>query len=641
MKRNVILIALTAVMALSASAENQLVYCIVCGNDGFIDTTTPGAKNWEYIQSRGGKGYVCPAAKCRKQAASWLIADEKLARESAAEMLSDIKKSKELKKAVRTICRKERYALLATKGQPDKQIEFMNKLIAFCAKHNCHAEDIWFEFAAQADIKAVKYFWPDPADEKVYLASKTQMEENAKPKKSGGKKFTDGDLLNSLFSGDSGVRMSKKSGPCALAIGRAKKDNSIRFVESENFAAGVLAAALANDRKDVVAYLLKQTGGTDESFRRKIADGLMTAAGDVAYARIKIGEQLAAVEKAKKEADDKFDIEKIDKQIKFLKKQRDGMKPVVVSADTLAAVLSDMTPSEAAQYCYKAANWGVRGSDGAEAFQEVLEAQSKSTLSAEVAAVSNGNMQKMMRAMRGGDKVRLTSLCKTLDDICAKSSGDVGKWYKWRAGLSKHWRAGIIDKWLPALVSANKIGEWEWNVEQGLPSVEHPGYSSTVAYNPLTNVSALGWEWCPGIPDVSRPGYFAAAQEGTFVWKAGIPDPERIGMVSGAKEGEWKLAPGFQKQADGKVRWVAGLTDPARPGIVSTEKMFCWMPDGNHLWSYSEDNKEEMKRRGKPYLSAEDYDVLLNARNDNLKVVKEHKVLHPAADKALSGKRRY
>lgn len=715
MKKNLILAVLTAVMALSASAENELVYCIVCGKEGYIDTTSPtsqGRKNWHYVKSRGGTGYVCPAAKCREQSDKWTAEDARIARETLSLTQQNIQNSKELENAVRTICQKEKYALLATKGQPDKQIEFMNKLVAFCVKRNCNAEDIWFVFAAYADIKAVKYFWPDPADEKTYQASKDQMEKNVEKKAAANRKAgaavmgalldtndpqANAELMSSFFGG-SKMKQSAKSGPCALALGRTKKDNSIRFVESEEFAAGIVAAALDNNREDVVSYLLKQTGGTDESFRREIANKWMTAVGKVEYTRAKIKEKIAAEEKAKKEADDKFDIPKIDKRIVSLKKTLGGIEKTVVSAETLSAVFSIMTPEEAAQYCFDAGDFVIPYDDLAEAGQGLLSIQEMGPVevAAEGKAAYENAMKIMSGATGGGNHVALPSVRKSLDAVCANASGELGKWYKWRSELNKNWRAGVADKWIPALVSGKKTDEWiwtpgvlsethpgkasgespfSWYMEPGVPSAQHPGYLNC----PTEDKYDLKWQWMwvPGTPDVTRLGYFAAEKEGTFFWKAGIPDPKRIGMVTGAKEGEWVLAPGFKKQADGKVSWVAGLTDPARPGIVSAEKMFCWIPDGNHLWGYSSESDETVKsihkehlyqlaeilgerhtpeygggvdtRRleklshhdGQYYMSAKDYDKLFKAWNEKLDAVEEHKVLHPAVDKALSGNSRY
>ena len=547
------------------------------------------------------------------------------------------------------------------KGHPEKQISFMKDLVAFCVKNNCNAEDIWSVFAACADIGAVKYFWPDPADEKVYLKAKQQMENNARKEEAETKKKarammgallgdsnSSAEVAASFFSGTK-MMPSAKTGPGALALGRNKKDNRIRFVESESFAAKIIAAALVNDRKDVVVYLLKQTGGTDADLRKAVAYQWMTEVSVDEYARVTISEKLSELAMAKKEADNKFDIPQIDKQIKALKRQLGGINSTVASADTLAAVFADMTPIEAAEYCYRGGNWIYRGDDLAEASKELLAARSKGTLEAGMAVVGSDAGVKMMRAMSGGGKARLSldSVIRGLNAVCAKSTGELGKWYKWRTEFNKNWRVGIADKWLPSLVSGKKVGEWIYDARNGFPSLQYPGCLSKVKIEDIDLLSGpkttLVWIWTPGVPDVSRPGYFAGKKEGTFVWKAGIPDPGRIGMITGAKEGEWVLAPGFQKQADGKVCWVAGLTDPARPGIVSTEKMFCWIPDEKHLWSRSEENnEEEMKRRGKPYLSTSDYDVLLEARNENLSALGDYQRLHPAVDKALSGgNRRY
>lgn len=622
MKRKYLLIALTAIMALSASAERKWLTCIVCGKEIYIDTNDLWKVDWMYHQSRDARGYICPKQKCKDQSVKWHQEDEKRAREFAAEAVADIKSSKELKKAVNVVCNKEKYALLALKGKPEKQIEFMKKLIAFCVKNKCHAEDIWYVFAAYADIDAVKYYWPDPSDEKVYLASKKRMEKNAKKAASSDEPISTAKFLNNFFAGDNRIRPSKKNGPCALAVGRAKKDNQIRFVESEGFAAGVLAAALTNNRKDVVTYLLKQTGGVDESFRRDIVDKWMTAVGETEYARIKIKERIAATEKAKKEADDKFDVAKMEKQIKSLNKVLDSIVITAVSADTLSPVLSNMTPSEAAQYFRNAQGWGVKGSEGADAYQEIMEGQAKSSLQAAENASQNQNLEKLYGAIFSGGveaNIELSSVSKSLNDFCAKSTGELGKWYKWREDLKKNWRAGVVDPWIPAFVSGKESDQWTWEadvlskqepgkisgkeafvwyMEPCIPSAEHPGYLSfpEEKNNLPTKEIKWSWKWVPGTPDVRRPGYFAGEKKDTFVWQSGVPDPERIGMVTGAKEGEWVLAPGFKKQKDGTVRWVAGLTDPARPGIVSTEKMFYWVPDGKHLWTYDEKESSSTKK---------------------------------------------
>ena len=630
------MIALAAILAVSASAENKWVTCIVCGDKDIIDIHNISNCNWQYHQSRDAQGYICPKKTCNDQSKRWYAEDEKRAREFAAESVAEIKNSKALQKAVRNICKKEKYALLALRGKPDKQIEFMKKLVAFCNKNKCHAEDIWYVFAGYADFDAVKYYWPDPADEKVYLASKKQMEANAEKKASSKKTMTQAEMLNNFFAGDIKIRPSQKNGPCALAVGRTKKDNQIRFVESEGFAVGVVAAALANDRKEVVAYLLKQTGGADYDFRWDIVNKWMTMVGETEYARTKIGEKIAAAEKSKKDANDKFDVEKIDKQIKKLNKVLDGMVIPDVSVETLSPVASGMTPQEAAEYLYNSKKWSVIDS-GADAYQELMEAQSKSSVEAEMYASQNA--AKIYGAILGGGTtkavVALPSVSKSLNDYCAKASGELGEWYKWREDLEKNWRAGVADKYMPPLVSGEITGQWIWKegvlcddypgkvseknafcweVREKLTSARHPGYLSKIAsYDPLTDTKKLGWEWTPGTPDVTRLGYFAGEKEGVFVWKPGTPDPARLGMIAGKKEGEWVLAPGFKKDKDGKVRWSAGLTDPARPGIVSTKKMFCWLPDDKHLWSDSRNKKA-------------------------LAVDEEHKILHPIAQRIIFGK---
>ena len=665
MKRNFILTALTAIMAVSASAEFKWVTCVVCGkNKEFIDTSKPGDKDWKYHHSSFANGYICPTQDCQDQAKKWYDEDEKRARAFGAEAAVKIKNSKELYNAVRNIRNQEKYALLALKGRSEKQIAFMKQLVAFCNRNKCHAVDIWYVFAAYADFDAVKYFWPDPADEKVYLDSKKQMEANAKKEESGSRTFSRADMVNNFFASNIRIKPSRKNGPCALALGKNKKDNEIRFVESEDFAAGVLGAAVANDRKEVVAYLLKQTGGSDASLRNEIVDEWMTAVGETDYARTKIGEKIAELEKNRKDANDKFDAAKIDQQIGKMKKALNGMTLPAVSADTLSPVLSNMTPPEAARYFYLADNWGVKGTGNVEVLQQAMEAQSRSSLDAEVYAYQN--KQKMYSALLSGGVeavIELPSVLKSLNDVCAKSSGELGEWYKWREDLKKNWRAGVVDKRLPALVSGEKAGEWDW--KQGVlsddhpgkvsgekaftwsyekvPSVKHPGYLlDEVRQNPRTGAMDESWEWTPGTPDLTRLGYFAGKEKDTFVWKPGIPDPQRIGMVTGAKEGEWVLAPGFQKQEDGTVRWVAGLTDPARPGIVSTEKMFCWIPDATHLWCFNGNAESRVSKPENPggYLDAEYYDQLFKARNEDLDVEEERQVLHPTAERILFGKNR-
>ena len=99
MKKVLTSIVMTAIMAVSASAENKWVTCIVCGKEDIIDDT--GKDNWQYHQSSGAQGYICPKQKCKNQSKQWYIEDEKRAREFAAESVADIKSSKALQKAVR------------------------------------------------------------------------------------------------------------------------------------------------------------------------------------------------------------------------------------------------------------------------------------------------------------------------------------------------------------------------------------------------------------------------------------------------------------------------------------------------------------------------------------------------------------
>ena len=130
---------------------------------------------------------------------------------------------------------------------------------------------------------------------------------------------------------------------------------------------------------------------------------------------------------------------------------------------------------------------------------------------------------------------------------------------------------------------------FSWDRKDGLMSATHPGYKSKWEHRGevmlLTDYEELTWVWTPGCPDLSRAGYIAGDKEGNFIWKAGVPDFKRIGIISGAKEGEFVVAPGFQKQKDGKICWTPGLSHPDYPGIVSTKKMFSWMPDDQHIWA--------------------------------------------------------
>ena len=717
MKRHLVLTALAAVAAVSASAEVEHVFCVVCGKEAYVDTYKAG---WEYHQSSGGNGYVCPGEDCRKKAFQWSRDDAKRGWEIASAAQEKIKNRKELKKLVKGICVKHKYAMIALKGKPQEQIKVMRELVGFCAKNNCNAEDIWCIFAAYADLEAVKYFWPDPSDEKVYLVSKKQMELNHKKQKQAdqrsssntmnallGDKKAQAEMLGDALGGD-GVKIAEKTKRRAFALGRSKKDNSIRFVDSRNFSVNVLAAALTNNRADVLTYLFKQTGGCDEHISTLIVMQWLENVGKARYGCVSLKKQLETAEKARKEADDKFDIAKIDKRIRSLKSRIGGMKIDIPSKEALATVLLCQGPIGAAEIYYKTGQWAAYGfSDDEEStfLQDALAVDAAATPQEKMAA-----FQKFSSRLNASPKVTkedkaqmsaeiAASVHKVLDDVFAAAQGELGKWYQWRSELKKNWRAGVFDKWLPALVSGKTPGEWlwvpdrmceaypgkasegepfSWHMEPAVPSASHPG-----CLNCPTGKDKWEWIWVPGTPDLSRPGYFAAEKEGTFVWKAGIPDPDRIGMVTGAKEGEWVLAPGFQKQADGKVRWVAGLTDPARPGIVSTDKMFCWIPDGTHLW-LNDGNREKDRRHihsehkyrlaeisvkrkssheydavryesdymsqnsrsdrdAQFYLSLKDYDEMFKELNADLAAVEEHKILNPTVEKMLEGnnRRRY
>ena len=583
-------------MMLAFSAEAKQIFCRVCGQKAYTEKGDNLPDGWQIYDLNGNHGYVCPGAKCRQSFDKELQA----AADRGAAIMSDWTRidqsEKNLRKKVNTICGRERRQLVALKGQPGKQIAFMRQLVAYCLKNECNATDIWATFAAYADLDAVKYFWPDPANEKVYFASKKQIELYKKMREKRAEKGRGGlpeaNLLRNLMSYTSDdVCIADKTGPCALALGRSKKDNSTRFVESGDFVIDVFCAAIMNDRPDVLGYLLKQTGGIDSEFSMAIIREVMRSVVAEKSKRLHVEQALAAAEKAKKVADDRVEAAKIDKRIAGLKKMLGSMKEAVVSRAALALVVKDMTPYDALR-CYNSMEeWLKRG-------------YPKDTLTDEP-----DDLKKIVAETKSPMK-------ETLDNVFSSAPGELGKWFKWRAELKKNWRAGIVDKWIFVFETGSAPGVWvwrrgclgtetvgglghvssetafEWERKNGLRSAQYPGCESRWSYSPLE----LTWVWTPGCEDVTRCGYFAGQNKGTFVWKAGVPDRKRVGIISGAKEGEYVVAPGFQKQKDGKIRWTSGLSHPSYPGIVSAEKMFFWIPDANHLWANSSRPSDESKK---------------------------------------------
>lgn len=103
------------------------------------------------------------------------------------------------------------------------------------------------------------------------------MEKNPEKKKTDYEEYA-ANVQAALYGSNDDILVTSKTGAMAFALGRNKKDNSIRFVNGLDFSAKILAALAANNQYESLEYLLKQCKGLDEKSRELVMSDLASIA---------------------------------------------------------------------------------------------------------------------------------------------------------------------------------------------------------------------------------------------------------------------------------------------------------------------------------------------------------------------------
>lgn len=195
-----------------------------------------------------------------------------------------------------------------------------------------NAAKYWAVLAANASLPVIQYYWPAGDSEEQYLQAKKVMEAPAPQSYSNADFGTiDPKYWDRVVSNDdlrlhrdskkdklSGIRIAKKKGPLAFALGRSKKDNSIRGVDNTE---RILNACAIKGNVENLKYFEAQCGGFNDKDRIKLVIAVLK---EVVITRDKnnsVQKILDEIDKRIKVADDKYeeaDLQK--KKQEFLKK---------------------------------------------------------------------------------------------------------------------------------------------------------------------------------------------------------------------------------------------------------------------------------------------------------------------------------
>ena len=432
--------------------------------------------------------------------------------------------------------------LLSDNGISDnKKIEMINSVLK-----QINAPEFYRAIAANAPLSVVKYYWPDSKNQQVYLLSKKVID---KRQNSG----VGGMLAQGLQMLGAQMGTVKQNAPkvnrTAFALGRSKKDDSIRFVDPEGFSYFILYAA-TNNTPEILQYYIDQMGGSfDWGSRASCISDIMNQRQLELQRKGKLSAKLAAAEKKLKNAEDKFDQNKYQKEIAVLKKELAGIpSEIVLDKAKGKMIFRDATRFE----------FFLILEDGSYGLQDPMF----------------GGVVKEKRAEAFEDLLKLAV------KFC---SPKVAGWIKAHSTIAQ-WNDVKKDKYIFGGKAKVQINNWlaEGKIIKELPCYIyiHDGHHV---------------KWCDGIPHPGKPGYVSGREKGTYAWKSGIPDVTRLGFLSGTKEGEWVAAPGFRKNGN-QMQWVPGSKHPSINGLLAGKTPCSWIPDKEHLWN-NPDNPGDLSVR--------------------------------------------
>lgn len=394
--------------------------------------------------------------------------------------------------------------LASKKISNKKKVEITEKIL----RQN-NAGEFYATIAANAPFPVIKYYWQDHKNERVYVFSKNIIE-----------KYRN--------------RYSKRT-KAAFALGRAKKDNSIRYVDEKDFSCDIIHAALKNKDCNVLKYFLDQTGGFDWELRAGCLARILKERQIELKEKAKLTQELAAAEKKLQYADDKYEQKKYSVQVNSIKKSLAVIpKQLQLGNEQGKILFGDISR-----------------------FELYLMTQNRFNLLRD----SWGNQ----------DSKQLMNAFKDILKYAAKyAPGDVARWAKARA----------LDAENYSFVSDRELFGKNQHDYTSLPVVEFGGY----LWQSIPSVQKM--EWGAGYPEFKKPGYVSGTEKGSYVWKRGLPNIYKLGFISGAKENEWVPAPGFKRSGD-KMVWVAGTKHPHIKGVIAGAKPLTWIPDKKHAWKKS------------------------------------------------------
>ena len=466
---------------------------------------------------------------------------------ATAALMSAVANTQKKQEVVNKAARKLAFLLSQKQIANAKKIEAANTLIK-----KVNAPEFYETIAAAAPLEVVQYFWPDRKNERVYLTSKKVFEKRNNP--SMGSIIRQSMQLIGSQAGTVKLDAPKKA-RTAFALGRSKKDDSIRFVDQEGFSYSILNAAAENPDLKVLQYFLDQTEGLNWKVRLNCMGSILQKRQANLLLKKITTEKLAEAEQKLKNADDKYDQQKYSKKVAELKMEIAAIPAQIKMADTKAKLL----------------------------FGRVTRF--------EVFFLNEQKRSYAVQGLLGPESEQLNNAFRDVANFVAKfCAPDVSRWIKAHSAENQ-WEGIISDK---SVFGRKKTYTHASQAEYtGVVINELPCY--------VYVSSSTGGEvvWGAGIPHPAKPGFVSGSEKGSFVWKSGVPDVRRLGFISGAKENEWMPAPGFKKKGN-RMEWVPGTPHPRIKGLIAGNKVCSWIPDKKHLWVNPKDPSDLSIREDRP-----------------------------------------
>lgn len=427
-------------------------------------------------------------------------------------------------------------------GNPGQQVALMQRV-----SDKFNAADFWYNFVAEADLRAVAAFWPDPSDEKVYLASK-----NAPGHKEDEKELNFGDAMGKALDAQSGaIEIATKKAGTAFALKRDKSGAKIRFVETKDFSAHIVAAALLGGKTETVKYFEAQCGGFTPEFRLDV----FRAARDNALARLELTQQfLIPLEQAKAKlakAEDKYDEEAARKTIAQYEDALRLVPPFAINSTAWKVFFRGAKAEELARCCAQD-NFQKWAEEKKSHFMMINGVSHTSTAARAAAGAQSGDMalalagvsdlMKAQKEMESQNK-SYAQMLKTVNVLMVRAvqSALPPGYTVSQTGI--YWTPGTINSEIPQLQAGGKEGEW-----------------------------------------LIVPGYRKVAEK-KYVWTPGMLHLDKVGFAAAKQEGQWVTLPGFEAQESGKAVWKENLKHDRYANIVSGKKMFQWVPAPGYAWA--------------------------------------------------------